>query len=149
MTSRGTARSARMRRRRSPHLPQQRLRSRRRSGAVKRKKRRAPVSAGEAADRGDGETVGEAKWAGAAGARAACCPDWTSRAVRFQVVSEGERGLLGVGLHAGTGDRGSVAEDATEDVPADEPEEGERARRALVREVLERIGGTSYAFPRA
>ena len=33
MTSRGTARSARMRRRRSPHLPQQRLRSRRRSGA--------------------------------------------------------------------------------------------------------------------
>jgi spoIIIJ-associated protein len=44
-----------------------------------------------------GETVGEAKWA-ALRALEARVPGLDREAVRFQVVSEGERGLLGVGF---------------------------------------------------
>src|SRR5438034_6038958 len=43
-----------------------------------------------------GETVGEAKWA-ALRELEALDPELDKAAVRFQVVSEGERGLLGVG----------------------------------------------------
>jgi spoIIIJ-associated protein len=43
-----------------------------------------------------GETVGEAKWA-ALRELEKLVPDLDREAVRFQVVSEGERGLLGVG----------------------------------------------------
>ena len=43
-----------------------------------------------------GETVGEAKWA-ALRELEALEPELDKSAVRFQVVSEGERGLLGVG----------------------------------------------------
>ena len=43
-----------------------------------------------------GETVGEAKWS-ALRELERLAPDFDKDAVRFQVVSEGERGLLGVG----------------------------------------------------
>ncbi len=43
-----------------------------------------------------GETVGEAKWA-ALRELERLAPGLDKSAVRFQVVSEGERGLLGVG----------------------------------------------------
>ena len=67
----------------------------------------APGQAQEAAARGDdarrhrqveatGETVGEAKWA-ALRELEQLAPGIDKAAVRFQVVSEGERGLLGVG----------------------------------------------------
>jgi spoIIIJ-associated protein len=95
------------------------------------------VSAGELQTEATGETVGEAKWQ-ALRELERLLPGLDKSRVRFQVVSEGERGLLGVGY---TPARviASVAEDATEDVPADEPEEASELG-ALVREVLERIG---------
>ncbi len=43
-----------------------------------------------------GETVGEAKWKALRDLERAA-PGSTRRACSFQVVSEGERGLLGVG----------------------------------------------------
>jgi len=82
-----------------------------------------------------GETVGEAKWS-ALRELEKLQPGLDKTAVRFQVVSEGERGLLGVGFAparviatvASNGD----ADDATVDV-----DESELA--ATVRELLERI----------
>ena len=95
------------------------------------------MSTGELQTEATGETVGEAKWQ-ALRELERLLPGLDKSRVRFQVVSEGERGLLGVGY---TPARviASVAEEATEDVPADEPEEASELG-ALVREVLERIG---------
>ncbi|MBA3718583.1 MAG: protein jag [Actinobacteria bacterium] len=82
-----------------------------------------------------GETVGEAKWQ-ALRELERLLPGLDKSQVRFQVVSEGERGLLGVGY---TPARviASVAEPATEvaEPAADESELG-----SFVREMLERIG---------
>ena len=61
-----------------------------------------------------GETVGEAKWS-ALRELERRVPGLDREAVRFQVVTEGERGLLGVGLHAGLGRRDGRA---SADVPA-------------------------------
>ena len=82
-----------------------------------------------------GETVGEAKWQ-ALRELERMLPGLDKSRVRFQVVSEGERGLLGVGY---TPARvvASVAEDAVEK-PVEKGEDTEIA--ALVRELLERIG---------
>jgi spoIIIJ-associated protein len=82
-----------------------------------------------------GETVGEAKWS-ALRELEKLQPGIDKAAVRFQVVSEGERGLLGVGYAPArviaTVDSGAVL--AQPEAPADESElSGE------VREVLERI----------
>jgi spoIIIJ-associated protein len=81
-----------------------------------------------------GETVGEAKWA-ALRELEKLQPGVDKTAVRFQVLSEGERGLLGVG-YAPARVIASVDPDAVvEPKPAEEDSElgGE------VREVLERI----------
>ena len=81
-----------------------------------------------------GETVGEAKWS-ALRELEKLQPGIDKAAVRFQVVSEGERGLLGVGYAPA---RVIATVDATKvatAVPAEE--ETESACRA--REVLERI----------
>jgi spoIIIJ-associated protein len=79
-----------------------------------------------------GETVGEAKWA-ALRELEKLYPGLDKSAVRFQILSEGERGLLGVGF---TPARVlAVVED--EPVPAGPVPEGELP--ALVRELLERI----------
>jgi spoIIIJ-associated protein len=84
---------------------------------------------------GHGETVGEAKWS-ALRELERLQPGVDKSSVRFQVLSEGERGLLGVGyeparvLASVSGD-GAVAQPAAEDP--------EGAVPALAREVLERI----------
>jgi spoIIIJ-associated protein len=83
-----------------------------------------------------GETVGEAKWT-ALRELEKLQPGIDKAAVRFQVVSEGERGLLGVG-YAPARVVASVEAPAVSEVS--EPvrvEEGEQA--AEVRAVLERI----------
>ena len=53
-------------------------------------------SGGEVSVEATGETVGEAKWAALRDLERRR-PGLDKAAVRFQVVSEGERGLLGVG----------------------------------------------------
>jgi spoIIIJ-associated protein len=79
-----------------------------------------------------GETVGEAKWA-ALRELERQQPGLDKSAVRFQVVSEGERGLLGVGY---TPARvvASISETAVSSEPRDES-----ALAAEVRELVERI----------
>jgi spoIIIJ-associated protein len=83
-----------------------------------------------------GETVGEAKWT-ALRELEKLQPGIDKAAVRFQVVSEGERGLLGVG-YAPARVIASVEAPAVSEVSWPAPaEEGEQA--AEVREVLEHI----------
>ena len=81
-----------------------------------------------------GETVGEAKWA-ALRELEKQQPGLDKSAVRFQVVSEGERGLLGVG-YAPARVLASIS-----DAPASEPRD-ESALAAEVRELVERIADT-------
>ncbi len=80
-----------------------------------------------------GETVGEAKWS-ALRELERLAPGIDRDAVRFQVVSEGERGLLGVGYTparvVATGER------PAEGAAAPPPVEGEAA---VARELLERV----------
>jgi spoIIIJ-associated protein len=83
-----------------------------------------------------GETVGEAKWA-ALRELERMRPGLDKAAVRFQVVSEGERGLLGVGFEparvlASTPDSGLPV------VDGGAPREDESAAAAVVRELVER-----------
>ena len=84
-----------------------------------------------------GETVGEAKWS-ALRELEKLQPELDKASVQFQVVSEGERGLLGVGYSPARviatvdSDAASLAADASDAV-----EESELA--ASVRELLERI----------
>ena len=87
-----------------------------------------------------GETVGEAKWS-ALRELERKRPGLDKTAVRFQVVSEGERGLLGVGYEparvvASVEDDGLVAAD---DVPRSEPVEGESEDAARLRDLVDRI----------
>jgi len=77
-----------------------------------------------------GETVGEAKWA-ALRELEKLLPGLDKSAVQFQVVSEGERGLLGVGYLPA---RVVAAIDQDAVVDTDESEEAARAR-----ELVERI----------
>jgi spoIIIJ-associated protein len=85
---------------------------------------------------GTGETVGEAKWAALRELERAQ-PGLDKASVRFQVVSEGERGLLGVGYEparvlASVSRDDGVAPGATASDPEGPVPE-------LAREVLERI----------
>jgi spoIIIJ-associated protein len=79
-----------------------------------------------------GETVGEAKWA-ALRELEKLHPGLDKSAVRFQVVSEGERGLLGVG-YAPARVVASVDAEA-----AQASTDGESALASDVRDLLERI----------
>ena len=79
-----------------------------------------------------GETVGEAKWA-ALRELEKLYPGLDKAAVRFQVLAEGERGLLGVGFSPARV-VASVDEESVEAAPELEGELPE-----LVRELLERI----------
>ena len=82
-----------------------------------------------------GETVGEAKWS-ALRELEKLQPGLDKTAVKFQVVSEGERGLLGVGFAPARVIATVEADGATD--PGSEPiDESELA--ASVRELLERI----------
>ncbi len=85
-----------------------------------------------------GETVGEAKWA-ALRELERMRPGLEKAAVRFQVVTEGERGLLGVGYEPAR----VIASLEEADVPAREaapsPPRDESDDAARLREVVERI----------
>jgi spoIIIJ-associated protein len=85
-----------------------------------------------------GETVGEAKWA-ALRELEKLRPGIDKAAVQFQVVSEGERGLLGVG-YAPARVVASVETPAVAEAPEVEAEPVDDSDQAAeVREVLERI----------
>ena len=89
-----------------------------------------------------GETVGEAKWA-ALRELEKLRPGIDKAAVRFQVVSEGERGLLGVGFAPARVVASVDAPAAIEEEPAPPPaDEGEQATevRGVVEHILEAIG---------
>jgi spoIIIJ-associated protein len=87
-----------------------------------------------------GETVGEAKWA-ALRELERMRPGLDKAAVRFQVITEGERGLLGVGYEPAR----VVASLEEGDAPpapeprSSEPREGETEDAARLREIVERI----------
>jgi spoIIIJ-associated protein len=83
-----------------------------------------------------GETVGEAKWA-ALRELEKLQPGIDKSAVRFQVVSEGERGLLGVGYAPARVVASVAAEAVAEPAPAAPVDESEQASE--VRDVVERI----------
>jgi spoIIIJ-associated protein len=86
-----------------------------------------------------GETVGEAKWA-ALRELERMRPGLDREAVRFQVVSEGERGLLGVGYEPARVIASVHEDDAPVREPAvSEPRAGESREATLLREVVERI----------
>jgi spoIIIJ-associated protein len=82
-----------------------------------------------------GETVGEAKWLALRELERAA-PGIDKAAVRFQVVSEGERGLLGVGYEPA---RVVATVDPAAFASRRRPREGESAPAAHTRELLERI----------
>jgi spoIIIJ-associated protein len=84
-----------------------------------------------------GETVGEAKWA-ALRELEQQHPGLDKSAVRFQVVTEGERGLLGVGF-APAKVIATVSADAAPLEPSDESELAAEVR-ALVSRIVEGIG---------
>lgn len=82
-----------------------------------------------------GETVGEAKWS-ALRELERLAPGLDRDAVRFQVVTEGERGLLGVGYMP-------ARVVATVERPAEhEPDEDESGEAAVARELLGRVLAT-------
>ena len=82
-----------------------------------------------------GETVGEAKWS-ALRELEKLEPGVDKAAVRFQVVSEGERGLLGVGYAPA---RVIATLDARAAARAERPREDESELAVYVRAVLQRI----------
>jgi spoIIIJ-associated protein len=83
-----------------------------------------------------GETVGEAKWA-ALRELEKLQPGLDKTAVRFQVLSEGERGLLGIG-YSPARVIATVASGAVVESP-EEPRREESELGREVREVLDRI----------
>ncbi len=86
-----------------------------------------------------GETVGEAKWA-ALRELERMRPGLDKAAVRFQVVTEGERGLLGVGYEpARVVASVEEGESVAPELFSSEPREGESEDAARLREVVERI----------
>jgi spoIIIJ-associated protein len=85
-----------------------------------------------------GETVGEAKWA-ALRELERQVPGLDKAAVRFQVVSEGERGLLGVGYSPARVVATLENHAAPAAVPPQEAHPDESEDAALVRELVERI----------
>lgn len=84
-----------------------------------------------------GETVGEAKWKALRDLERVA-PGLDKSTVRFQVVSEGERGLLGVGY---TPARVVASADAPEAAAADVAREDESEAATLVRGLVERVTG--------
>jgi spoIIIJ-associated protein len=83
-----------------------------------------------------GETVGEAKWA-ALRELETLVPGLDREAVEFQVVTEGERGLLGVGF---TPARVVASVEASTTPIAEDEDEDARLTRELVQRVITAIG---------
>ena len=97
-----------------------------------------------------GETVGEAKWA-ALRELEGRFPGLDKRRVRFQVLAEGERGLLGVGFTparvlaealpgAQSGGGGAAKREREPKAPREEPGSPEAKLRELVEKVCSGIG---------
>jgi spoIIIJ-associated protein len=84
-----------------------------------------------------GETVGEAKWKALRDLER-LAPGLDASTVRFQVVSEGERGLLGVGY---TPARVVASADAVAEEPAAGPRPGESELAAHVRGLVQTVVG--------
>ena len=84
-----------------------------------------------------GETVGEAKWKALRDLERVA-PGIDKSLVQFQVVSEGERGLLGVGYTPARVVASAVASDAA---PAPPVPHDESERAGHVRELVERVVG--------
>jgi spoIIIJ-associated protein len=90
---------------------------------------------GEVSVEATGETVGEAKWKALRDLER-MAPGLDKSTVRFQVVSEGERGLLGVGY---TPARVVASADAPEASHPHAPREDESEAATLVRGIVERV----------
>jgi spoIIIJ-associated protein len=88
---------------------------------------------GEVSVESSGETVGEAKWA-AVRELERMLPGLDRESVRFQVVSEGERGLLGVGYSPAR----VIATADRAEAPAPEPHGDDSDQASQVRELLDR-----------
>ena len=84
-----------------------------------------------------GETVGEAKWKALRDLER-LAPGLDKESVQFQVVSEGERGLLGVGYAPARVIATAVANAVT---PAPAPREDESEVETHARELVERVVG--------
>jgi spoIIIJ-associated protein len=84
-----------------------------------------------------GETVGEAKWKALRDLERAA-PGIDKAGVRFQVVEEGERGLLGVGY---TPARVIASAEVPDEEPPAAPRGDESAEAAHVRALVERVAG--------
>ncbi|HET7647015.1 MAG TPA: RNA-binding cell elongation regulator Jag/EloR [Gaiellaceae bacterium] len=84
-----------------------------------------------------GETVGEAKWKALRDLER-LAPGVDTSSVRFQVVSEGERGLLGVGYAPA---RVVASADAPGEEPEPGPRPGETELATHVRELVETVVG--------
>lgn len=97
------------------------------------------MSASDVRVEATGETVGEAKWA-AVRELERLVPGFDRESVRFQVVSEGERGLLGVGYTPAHVVAEVSAADAT---PGASPEAG--SAREFVERVAAAIGASVSA----
>ena len=85
-----------------------------------------------------GETVGEAKWA-ALRELERKRPGLDKASVRFQVVTEGERGLLGVGYEPARVIASCDDDGAPEEQVASAPRAGESADATQLREIVDRI----------
>ncbi len=93
------------------------------------------TDAGVVSVEASGETVGEAKWL-ALRELERLAPGVDKAAVRFQVISEGERGLLGVGFEPAR-----VAATVDRDAAGDPTEVEESAQAGRTRALLVRITG--------
>ena len=85
-----------------------------------------------------GETVGEAKWAALRDLERRR-PGLDKASVRFQVVSEGERGLLGVGYEPARVIASCAAAGEADEQPAFARREDESDDAAHLREIVDRI----------
>jgi spoIIIJ-associated protein len=86
-----------------------------------------------------GETVGEAKWA-ALRELESLVPGLDREHVEFQVVSEGERGLLGVGFSPAHVIASTIASGAAAQGPPDEDAPGASMPREVVERIVAAIG---------
>jgi spoIIIJ-associated protein len=85
-----------------------------------------------------GETVGEAKWKALRDLER-LAPGLDRGSVRFQVVSEGERGLLGVGF---TPALVVASTDSAAESPVSAPRPGESDEAAHIRGLVERVAAS-------
>ena len=90
---------------------------------------------GEISVESTGETVGEAKWSAVRELQRRV-PGLDREAIRFQVVTEGERGLLGVGYTPATVIASADVPDSTPASPV--PATNDTSQTGIVRELLER-----------